>query len=253
MTNPGTPAIDSRPIFLSVVMPVYNEEAAIEQVIVEHVGVLTKLRELIAGWEIVCVDDASRDRTLSILDRLCSTVNGLVVVRHRENRGIYQSFADGFGAARGTHIYATGADGQWPALNLERMLPPIIAGSDLVVGARLNRSQVYGLKRRLVSSAFNLTSRVLFGVKTLDAGSVKLGIRDVFGLDLISRSPFAEAERIVKAQRCGYGVDFVPIEFRPREGGKETGAKWGNIVASTRDCLRCVRAYGLRRRRASAL
>ncbi len=62
-------------------------------------------------------------------------------------------------------------------------------------------------------------------------------------MELISRSPFAEAERIVKAQGYGYRVDFVPVEFRVRGGGKETGAKWSNVVASTRDCLKCVRVY----------
>jgi len=126
--SPEMLATGSCPLFLSVILPVYNEEAAIEQVIVEHVEVLATLRELIAEWEIVCVDDASSDRTLSILKRLSSRVSGLVVVRHVESRGIYQSFADGFAAARGTHFYATGADGQWPATNLPEMLGGVVAG-----------------------------------------------------------------------------------------------------------------------------
>jgi len=248
MDSPETLATGSRPLFLSVILPAYNEEAAIEQVIVEHVEVLATLSELIAGWEIVCVDDASSDRTLSILERLSSRVSGLVVVRHAENRGIYQSFADGFAAAKGTYFYATGADGQWPATNLPRMLRPVVAGADLVVGVRLNKGQVYGLKRRFVSYAFNALTRAVFGATTLDAGSVKLGTRDLFRFQIISRSPFAEAERIVIAQRCGYRVDFVPVEFRVRGGGKATGAGWSNVVASTRDCLKCMTFYDVRRR-----
>jgi dolichol-phosphate mannosyltransferase len=247
--NQASEARKSVPIFLSVVLPAYNEEAAIEQVILDHVEVLATLREVISGWEIVCVDDASSDCTSLTLDRLSSTVGGLRVLRHRENAGTSRSFADGFIAAKGTHFYATGADGQWPAINLARMLRSVMAGADLVVGVRLNRSRVYGLKRRFVSFAFNLSSRVLFGVKTLDAGSVKLGIRDVFRLELISRSPFVEAERIVRAQRCGYRVDFVPVEFTSRRGGRETGVGWNNIVASTRDCVRCAAAYGVGRQR----
>jgi len=236
------------PIVLSVVMPAYNEEASIEQVILEHLQVLERIQE-IADWEIVCLDDGSVDQTPKILERVAESNEKLRVIRHPENRGIYESFAHLFQAARGTHIYATAADGQWPAANLIRMLPSIASGSDLVVGVRLNRQEVYSLQRRLVSSAFNLLPLLLFGVKTVDAGSIKLGTRDVFALDLISQSPFVEAERIIRAQRSGYQVDFVPIEFLPRLGGKATGAKWGNIVASTHDCIRCVGAYGLGRGR----
>ncbi|MGO8734583.1 MAG: glycosyltransferase family 2 protein [Terriglobia bacterium] len=233
------------PVFISVVMPAYNEAAAIEDVIIDHIRALTALGEFIVDWEIVCVDDGSSDPTLATLERLASTISRLKVVRHRDNKGISQSFADGFTAAKGTHIYATGADGQWPAANLIKMLRSVMAGSELVVGVRENRRQVYGLKRRLVSFAFNFSARVLFGVKTVDAGGIKLGIRDVFRLHLVSRSPFVEAERIIKAQRCGYRVHFTPVEFRPRKGGKETGVRWSNLLGSIGDCLRCAVVYGI--------
>jgi hypothetical protein len=128
------------------------------------------------------------------------------------------------------------------------MLHSILKGSDLVVGVRLNRAEIYGLKRRLVSRAFNYLPELLFGVKTMDAGSVKLGWRELFTLDLISRSPFIEAERIINAVRRGCRVDFVPVEFKPRGTGKASGASWTNIFASARDCLRCAKTYGIRSR-----
>jgi glycosyltransferase involved in cell wall biosynthesis len=243
-SGPWTPNNGVRP-FLSVVMPASNEEAAIESVILDHIEVLTALRELIVGWEIICVDDGSSDNTLAMLQRLASTLSGVKVLRHTENKGISESFADGFAAATGTHIYATGADGQWPSRNLPAMLRSVLEGAELVVGVRANRRQVYGLKRRLVSFAFNFSARVLFGVKTVDAGGIKLGIREVFRLDLVSRSPFVEAERIIKAQRCGYRVHFTPVEFTVRQGGKETGVRWSNLFGSIRDCLRCAVVYGI--------
>ncbi len=230
-------------------LPAYNEEAVIEQVILDHVQILRRLHQVIAGWEIVCVDDASSDGTSASLERLAATISGLRVVRHSRNEGVFRSFADGFAAAEGTHVYATGADGQWPATNLERMLPLAIAGADLVVGVRLNRRQVYSLKRRFVSFTFNLSTRLLFGVETQDAGSIKLGARDMFRLDLISRGPFIEAERIIKALQRGYRVDFVPIQFNARSSGKETGAKWSNVISGARDCIRCAAVYGVTRPR----
>jgi len=120
------------------------------------------------------------------------------------------------------------------------------AGADLAVGVRTNRQDVYSLRRRLVSFAFNWLSELVFGVPIRDAGSVKLGRREMFAFELLSRSPFSEAERVIRAQREGWKVVFVPIDFRARAAGAAKGASWKNIFASMRDLVRCVRAYGVR-------
>jgi glycosyltransferase involved in cell wall biosynthesis len=230
---------------LSVVMPVYNEEAAIESVIVEHCEVLRGLHENVPEWEIVCVDDGSVDRTPEILHNVQALVPQLRVIR-QENQGIYGALERVFQEARGTHIYNTGSDGQWPAKNLETMLPAIAGGADLVVGVRKNRREVYSMARRLISGCFNLLPRILFGTPIEDAGSVKLGVREDFRYDLISRSVFSEAERIILAHRKGLRIEFVPIHFLPRAGGKAAGASWRNLRTSVRDLFRCLRAYGFR-------
>ena len=147
------------------------------------------------------------------------------MLTHQTNQGIYASFRDLFRSARGTHVYLTASDGQWPASNLAKMFGTLEDGADLVVGVRSNRNQVYSAMRRVISFLFNLLPRMFFGVKTSDAGSIKLGIREVFNFGLISRSPFVEAERIIQAQSRGYRVAFVPIEFLSRTAGKERGRK----------------------------
>ncbi|HYL79006.1 MAG TPA: glycosyltransferase family 2 protein [Bryobacteraceae bacterium] len=230
---------------LSVVLPAYNEQGSIEEVILDHERVLRALGNQLEDWEIVCLDDASQDQTLAILNRLAPGIPKLRVLRHERNQGIFQSFHDLFAAARGTHVYLTASDGQWPAENLSKMLPALKNGADLVVGVRPNRNEVYSASRRVVSFLFNLLPRLLFGVQTSDAGSIKLGLRQIFTLDLISRSPFVEAERIIQARRRGHRVEFVPIEFLRRAAGKEGGASWRNIRGSVRDCFRCFGAYSL--------
>lgn len=230
---------------LSVAMPVYNEEAAIESVIAEHRDVLQGIRERVSEWEIVCVDDGSVDRTPEILRNLQARVPQLRVIR-QENRGIYGAMERAFQESRGTHIYITGSDGQWPAENLEIMLPAIEAGVDLVVGVRKNRREVYSAVRRLISGCFNLLPRILFGTPVEDAGSVKLGVCEVFRYDLISRSVFSEAERIIVAHRRGMRIEFVPIHFLTRTGGRAVGASWRNVRLSVRDLFRCLCAYGFR-------
>jgi glycosyltransferase involved in cell wall biosynthesis len=230
---------------LSVVMPVYNEEAAIESVILEHRDLLHGLHENVPEWEIVCVDDGSVDRTPEILRNLQVRVPELRVIR-QENQGIYGAMARVFQEARGTHVYNTGSDGQWPAKNLETMLPAVAGGADLVVGVRKNRQEVYSPARRLISGCFNLLPRILFGTPVEDAGGSKLGVREIFRYDLISRSVFSEAERIILAHRQGMRIEFVPIDFVTRKGGKALGASWKNVRSSVRDLFRCLYAYGFR-------
>jgi glycosyltransferase involved in cell wall biosynthesis len=233
-------------MFLSVVMAAYDEEAAIEAVILDHVRMLEGLGSRIQQWEVVCVDDASRDRTFEILLALSGREPRVRVVRNPTNLGIHGAYARCYREARGTHVFFTGSDGQWPPENLLPMLDRLLAGADLVVGVRGNRRQVYTIRRRIVSYCFNALPRILFGVTILDAGSVKIGIREIFQFDLISKSPYSDAERIIKAARKGYRIGFVPIRFVARKGGKATGASWKNVRASVLDMFRCLAVYGPR-------
>jgi glycosyltransferase involved in cell wall biosynthesis len=230
------------PKLLSIVMPAFNEEASIRAVVEEHVHAARQLPPGIS-WEIVVVDDASLDKTPHILADMQKDVTQLVVERHAVNQGIYRSFFDGYHRSRGDFIYATGSDGQWPAENLLKMYAELSRGADLIVGVRTNRRDVYTPTRRAISYFFNTLSTVLFGVPVKDAGSIKLGARPIFTADLVSRSVFAEAERIVYAQRTGYKVVFVPIVFLPRSGGKATGASWRNIRTASLDLFRAWLRY----------
>jgi glycosyltransferase involved in cell wall biosynthesis len=227
-----------RPFFLSIVMPAYNEQAHIEAVIREHIEIIERVRDSFDDWEIVCLDDGSRDGTAEVVRQLSEHTKKVRLVVHAENMGIHQSLVDLYLNARGTHIYFTGSDGEWPAENLLKMLPVLEAGADLVIGVRQNRNEIYNMRRRVISYGFNLVTKLLFGLATRDAGSIKLGVRDVFICDVISQSPFSEAERIIRAHRRGYRVDFVSIQFLHRAHGKGKGATWRNVFGSLWDCLR---------------
>jgi dolichol-phosphate mannosyltransferase len=232
-------------VLLSVIMPAYNEEDAIERVILGHVTYLERLRHIVPEWEIVCVDDGSTDSTPEILRSLQLRIPRLRVIR-QENQGIFGALSRGHREARGSHFYCTSSDGQFPPENLGLMLARVRSGAQLVVGVRTNRREVYSLPRRIISLFFNLLPSILFGVTVKDAGSDKLGLRDVFRFNLISRSPFFEAERIICAHRAGFRVDFVPIRFLTRSSGKAKGASWKNIRTSASDLVRCLCKYGFR-------
>lgn len=232
-------------MFLSVVMPVYNEEASIRQVVQDHAAILRGMQAVLDEWEIVCVDDGSQDRTAEFLDAMQPALPRLRVVR-QENQGIAGAVSRCYREARGTHVYFTGSDGQWPADILPLLFEKLKSGADLVIGVRTNRREVYTAARHAISMAFNFMPRLLFGVRVEDAGSVKLGRRELFVLDLISRSPFFEVERIIRAHRAGYQVAFVPIRFLPRTRGRAGGASWKNLRTSAWDLLRCIWTLGPR-------
>ena len=97
----------------------------------------------------------------------------------------------------------------------------------------------YTLWRRVVSGSFNLLPHILFGVPTYDAGSIKLFRADVLRIPLISRSPFREAERIIRANRHGYRVGAVDVDHHERCRGHATGARLRLVVLSVADLLRC--------------
>lgn len=231
--------------FLSVAMPAYNEAAEIGNVILDHASILHELSETIPQWEIVVVNDGSTDETEAVLESLRERVPQLRWIS-QANQGICGAVTRAYREATGSHIYFTGSDGQWPAENLRTLLPALLAGADLVIGIRLNRHEIYSLPRRIISRGFNSIPPLLFGVRVGDAGSIKLGRREPYQYNLISRSPFFEAERIIRAHREGLKIDYVPIQFTTRKHGKATGASWRNVWSSLKDVVRCVSAYGLR-------
>jgi len=228
-------------IVLSIVMPVYNESGTVKKVIEDHLNIVEECRDLLKSWEIICLDDASSDNSYSILKNIEAKNDNVRILQHKYNQGIATSFNDLFHAAKGTHIYVTASDDQWPSENLKKLLKSLIDNSyDLVIGVRENRKEIYSLWRRILSFSFNFIPEVLYGVKIKDANGIKLGKREFFTMRLYSTSFFAEIERIIEAKKRGAHIGFEPIEFLTRSSGKAKGARWNNIFASLKDLGRYI-------------
>src|SRR5271157_274205 len=219
---------------LSIVMPVYNEERALPGVLDEAIASLATVPYRL---EILLVDDASTDRSLEILQDYERRHPGVVrIIRHEMNRGIMGAFETLYNSARGRYVFMNASDGQWKTAECLRFLD-LRDRYDIIVGRR--RAKNYTLWRKVVSGSFNLLPRVLFGVRTHDAGSIKLFRQDVLRIPLISRSPFREAERIIRANRRGYRIGAIEVEHHDRRGGRATGARWPLVVMSISDLVRC--------------
>jgi glycosyltransferase involved in cell wall biosynthesis len=215
-------------------MPVFNEEAALPAVLDEAVAALATAP---FRHELVLLDDASTDGSPAILNDYAQRHSDTIrVIRHTHNQGIAAACATLYSVARGRYVFLNASDGQWRTAECLRMMA-LREQFDLIVGRRVCKR--YGLRRRLVSGLFNLLPRVLFGVQTHDAGSIKLFRRDVLDIPLISRGVFREAERIVRAQRRGLRIGAVDVEHLPRHGGREGGAKLSLVAGAVADLARC--------------
>jgi glycosyltransferase involved in cell wall biosynthesis len=220
---------------VSIVMPVYNEEQALPMVLKEAADALC---DAPYSFEILVVDDASTDASPAILKdfQRDNPELRIHVLRHESNRGIMASFNTLFAAAAGNYVFINGSDGQCATADCVRMME-LRDQFDIVVGKRQGKK--YTAWRALISWGFNALPRLLFGVQTHDAGSVKLYRREVLEIGLLSSGPFREAERLIRAQRRGFRIGMLPIEHRLRQGGTATGARWKLVARSLVDLLHC--------------
>jgi glycosyltransferase involved in cell wall biosynthesis len=220
---------------LSILFPAYNEEAAIRAVVEEAD---TALRGSGVSYEIVVLDDASTDRTGAILQELAREIPAVRLLRHEQNRGIAVTLGDLFAAARGEWLFNNGSDGQWKTAEVLRMMPLADGPRTIVVGRR--KEKHYSPWRSFVSAMYNLLPRVLFGVRTYDAGSIKL-IPRILMEEVTPRSAgvFREGERLILAARAGYKIVALDVDCAPRTAGKAGGARFALVAGAVRDLIRC--------------
>ena len=191
---------------VSIVIPAYNEEEVIG-------GILDELQE---GdyYEIIVVDDGSKDNTIAIAEE-----HGAKVVRHPYNIGNGAAVKSGIRAATGDVIVLMDADGQHPPSNIPRMLA-LIGDYDMIVGARTAESQAQ-LYRRIANALFNRYASYIVGYPIPDLTS---GFR-VIKAPLVKRfvyllpNGYSYPSTITIAMfRSGFRVRYEPIVSPARIG-----------------------------------
>jgi glycosyltransferase involved in cell wall biosynthesis len=231
---------------VSVLFPAYNEAGTIRAVLEEAHALLAPSG---LDYEIIVCDDGSTDATGAIVDEMAAGVPRLRVIHHARNQGIYGTFEHLYAEATKEFVFLNSTDRQWDTGVLFDLLP-LASDWDVVIASR--REKHYPPVRRFVSWAFNAAPRVLFGVRTYDAGAVKLMRRRIItDLPLVSRSPFAEAERLIRAVRAGYRIAARPVDTRPRAGGRGRGVSARLVARSAVDVARVWMALRRERRRRS--
>jgi len=200
---------------VSVVIPVFNEEANIEPLCFQLKETLESLGK---SYEIIVVDDGSTDGSFDILKGLCEADPSLKVIRLRRNFGQTAAFSAGFDQAEGDVVVTLDADLQNDPADIPLLLTKVEEGYDIVSGWRKSRQDPF-LTRRFPSMVANSLISGVTGVKLHDYGcSLKAYRRDVVkNIDL-----YGELHRFIPALASWMGITLaeVPVTHHPRRFGK---------------------------------
>ena len=208
---------------ISIVIPAYNDQATIEEVVGEAIEVASGLA---TDYEILVVNDASRDSTGALLDRLAQANQVIRVIHHEANRGYGATIAELYMGAKGDLVYSTPGDRQLRPKELHKMLPAL-NHYDIVIGCRKERQDPF--IRKVYSFIYNSLIRILYGLRVHDINSIKLIKSEVLQrIHFETTSAFTDAEFCIRAARLGYSIGEVDIEHLAREFGEALG---GNMFA----------------------
>jgi len=215
---------------LSVVIPVFDERDNLEPLVEELLGVL---RGLGRTFEIVLVDDGSRDGSDAIIDALVTRRIGVRGLRFRRNRGQTAAFDAGFRAARGRVVVTMDADLQNVPADIPRLLEAL-AGHDAAVGYRADRRDT--AYRRLQSRIANAIRNRLSGDDIIDTGcSLKAFRRDRLQRVKLFVGLHRFLPTLIKME--GGTVVQIPVGHRDRRAGTSKYGMWNRALRAFVDLL----------------
>jgi glycosyltransferase involved in cell wall biosynthesis len=219
---------------LSVFMPFYNEQENIRRVTAATVAAL---EDLVADWELILVNDGSRDDTGKIADELAAADGRIRAVHHPINRGYGAALQSGFRAAQKEYVFYTDGDGQFDIRQIDRLLP-LAQQYDIVSGYRLDR-QDNAIRRFNAWAWGTLVQRLLrFRCRDIDS-AFKLYRREIFDhFQMKSTGALIDAEILSRASRAGCTIGLVGVNHKPRLAGKSTGGNLKVILRAFRELWR---------------
>lgn len=223
---------------LSVFFPTYNEEGNIERVVGGAKKVLGKVAD---KWEILIVEDGSKDKTPQITDNLAKRDKRVRVIHHNPNQGYGGALKTGFYNSKYELVAFTDSDGQFDFSEIVNfVLKQKETGADLVIGYYKKR-QVSKFKI-LTSKMWELAVFVLFGlhVRDIDCGFKLISKKVINKIPKLKseRGAFISSEFLIKAKKYGFKIVEIPVTHYPRKAGVGTGRNINVIIQSFIDLFK---------------
>jgi glycosyltransferase involved in cell wall biosynthesis len=229
-----------KPPSISVVFPMYNEEAYIHRAVRAARSVLS---EIAPDHEIVIVDDASTDATGAIADQLASGDPRIRVVHNPVNRRLGGTLRAGYAVATKDLVVYTDADLPFDLQELGRAVRLLeYQQADVLAAYRFDRT-AEGFLRTVYSFVYNLLIRVLFGLRIKDVNfSFKLFRRSLLErFPLRSEGSFIDVEFLARARKAGAAIIQIGVDYFPRSRGVSTLSSPGVILKILREMVRLYR------------
>lgn len=224
---------------LSIVIPVYNEEATVARV-------LSRVSALPLNTEIVIVDDCSTDGTRSILAKLADIENVNVILKEK-NAGKGAALQTAFDHVTGDFVVVQDADLEYDPRDIPALIQPLLKGeADIVYGSRFlgeelqDESMIHRLGNAILTGASNLFS----GLKLTDMETCykAFTIEAINAIELDQKRFGIEPEITAKLARLGFRFVEIPITYQSR--GYDEGKKIG--VRDLFNAFYCIGRYGVK-------
>ncbi len=230
---------------LSASFPAHNEEDNVVPMIEE---LLAALPEVADEFEIIVVDDGSRDQTRQRAEDRARNDPRIRVVHHPVNRGYGAAVWSGLASGRMPFAFFTDGDRQFDVGQLGEFLPQL-ENHEAVIGWRINRQDP--LIRRINGHLWNLLVRLVFGLRVRDVDcAFKLFRRESLqGLEIHCGGATFSTELMTRVQRRGGRIAEVGVRHRPRTTGHPSGGSLRVILRAFREL---GQLYLLLRREAGA-
>jgi glycosyltransferase involved in cell wall biosynthesis len=225
------------PPSISVVFPMYNEEAYIHRAVGAARAILA---EIGADYEIVIVNDSSTDRTGALADELAQADPRIKVVHNAANRKLGGTLRTGYALATKDLVLYTDADLPFDLQELPRAIRLLeFQHADVLSAYRFDRT-LEGPLRTIYTFFYTLLIRALFDLPVKDVNfSFKLFRRALLGrFALKSEGSFIDAEFLIRARKSGATIIQIGVDYFPRTRGESTLASPSVIMNILKEMFR---------------
>ena len=220
---------------LSIFFPAYNDSGTIASLVITARNSAQKLTD---DFEIIVVNDGSRDHTLQIANELAQTYPEVRVIDHGVNRGYGGALRSGFSGAKKEFIFYTDGDAQYDPSEMEVLWPKMGAGVDVVNGYKISRSDP--LHRIIIGRIYHHTVKLLFGLKVRDVDCdfrlIRRSVFDKFTLE--HNSGVICLELMKKLTDAGARIEEVPVHHYHRTFGKSQFFNFPRLWHTARDVFK---------------
>ena len=222
---------------ITIAIPAYNEEENIEWIVKDSI---TSLPKYFNNYEVLVVDDGSRDKTGEIVDQL-SKKSDKVRVIHQENKGYSAAMLTGIRNAKKKFVAYVPADGQYKVADMSKMYP-LMESSDLVLGYRGIRKD-YNFYRKFLSYGYLIFLWLLFGITVKDLNGPNIWrtkevnkLKEIYSVK--SKGVFLLAEIVARFKRKGLRITEAPSVYRSRRGGSVKNSRISVAVKTGLNAIR---------------